>query len=104
MAAISISISGRDMINRSRKILNIFFLIVFLLLSSVICLFHTESPFGYDPLCPACRFQNSAIAVAQFDFFQLPILTILETIELEREIPCEFITLPLFDARSPPPA
>jgi hypothetical protein len=90
------------MVGRSWKILNIFFLLIFLLLSSCISLFHTEKPLGYDPLCPACRFQHSTLATAQIDFVQLPTAVVLETVQAPHEIFYEAAALPLLAARAPP--
>jgi hypothetical protein len=91
-----------NMAGKSWKILNVFFLLVFLFISTCICLFHTEAPLGNDPYCPACKFKNSAIATAQIDIYQLPILEIIETLQLADEILYEAIAHPLLTARSPP--
>ncbi len=81
MPVISFKLRGENMIGRSWKILNILFLLIFLLLSTCIGLLHTENPLGYDPLCPACRFQHSTLATAQIDVVQLPTAVVLETVQ-----------------------
>jgi hypothetical protein len=90
------------MIGRMRKVLNIAFLLTFLLVSSGICFFHTEKPGGHDPFCPACKFQNSAVATAHFEFFQLPILTVSETIRPQRPFAGRIGMRPQLTARAPP--
>jgi hypothetical protein len=90
------------MVRRSWKILNIVFLLTFLLLSTCISLFHTEAPLGHDPLCPACKFQHSTLATVQIYFVQLPAPVVLETLPLLHEILQESAALPMIPARSPP--
>ena len=90
------------MAGRNWKICNILFLFLYLLLSSTICLFHTDSPLGNDPLCPACNFQNSALAITQTDLFQLPVLSVFEILQLPGEIPRESVAPILSASRSPP--
>jgi hypothetical protein len=102
MPVISFKLRGETMVGRSWKILNILFLLIFLLLSTCISLFHTENPLGYDPLCPACRFQHSTLATAQIDVVQLPTAVVLETVQTPHEIFYEAAVLPLFAARAPP--
>jgi hypothetical protein len=90
------------MIGPIRKVLNIAFLLMFVFVSSGICLCHTEKPGGHDPFCPACKFQNSAIATAHFEVFQLPILIVCETITLWSPFPRRIGIQPRLAARAPP--
>jgi hypothetical protein len=90
------------MIGRTRKVLNIAFLLMFLLVSSGICFFHTEKPGGHDPFCPACKFQNSTVATAHFELFQLPVMTVSETIRPLRPLVYRVGMRPRLAARAPP--
>lgn len=102
VVSIEVEFLGGHMVGRGWKILNVLFLLTFLFLSTGICLFHTEPPLGKDPFCPACKFQNSVLATAQIDFFQLPILVVFEPIRLTGETPYEAGALLLLAARGPP--
>jgi hypothetical protein len=92
------------MIKRHKKLLNVLFLVLFLLITASINLFHTEKSPWEDPRCPACAFQHSSVATAEFDFFLLPTFSLLEIVKgIEFSEHTTLLTVSI-SARSPPAA
>jgi hypothetical protein len=90
------------MAGRGAKLLNVLFLLVLLIVAAGINFFHTDSSTGMDPRCPACHFQNSAIATAEIDSFELPVLTGFEFENLRQTPALEIEVTLLVPARGPP--
>lgn len=59
---------------------NLFFLLVFLTVTSGINFLHTETDSHTHQNCAACHFQTSTLMTSHINFFHLPQLTLLEIV------------------------
>jgi len=90
------------MLNNSKKLLNLAFLIIFLSLIVFINFLHTEKTLTCNNFCPACHFLNSTFATSQINFFHLPPLYLLETIQAFESFHYKQISIINPLSRSPP--
>jgi len=90
--------------DRQKRIFNIGFLFVFLIVTLGINFFHTEDNAQSSKDCSACHFLNSTIATNQINFFHLPQLTLLETLKTIEDHQFYYIYLIPVSSRSPPQA
>jgi hypothetical protein len=66
--------------------------------------FHSERSIKSDNACPACHYLASVFASAEIDFFCLPALIFLSTLDLRECFPVRDILLISPLSRSPPQA
>ncbi len=67
--------------NRRKIYAHVFFLMGFLTVTLGINFTHTERTLGSSDYCPACHFQNSTFTTSQIDFFHLPQLVLLDSLD-----------------------
>jgi hypothetical protein len=85
-----------------RTVSSLIFLFLFLSVTLCINFFHTESSIHPNHNCPACQFQNSTLATAQFDGFHLPQLTLLEMLKAFEAFDYNSLCFVNPTSRSPP--
>lgn len=68
-------------LGKSKKIFNVSFLFIFLLITLFINFFHTETTLIGDDDCPACHFLNSTFNTNHINFFYLPQLAFIEMLK-----------------------
>ena len=84
------------------KLLNLSFLLFFLIITLFINFFHTDKTVLSKDNCPACNFQHSALATSQIHFFQLPQLYLLEPLKTFYSFSYQEISYLNPTSRSPP--
>jgi hypothetical protein len=87
-----------------RKLLHLTFLLMLLIVSVSIDLFHDEKDTGRTSSCPACTFHLSSIADSIVVFISLPRPALIGMVELTNPPEHEFSPDSLHAARSPPSA
>jgi hypothetical protein len=90
------------MMNHFKKFHHLICLGLFLSTVLFINFFHTEETLCTDDDCPACNFLSSAVATGQIDFFHLPQLSLLETVQIFYKIEFKQVFLIHPISRSPP--
>jgi len=81
---------------------NLVFLLVFLVISATIGLFHTEANLRVDASCPACTFQSCSVAIDATNFYQQPELSLFDrTSPVEYLVRARLIVVNI-PGRSPP--
>ena len=93
---------GRPMIDRHKKLLNIIFLLLFVVVAVSINLFHTENGAGQDPLCPACTFLHSTVATVQLVFHLQLTFVLIEIVKGIELFEHDTVMLASISARAPP--
>ncbi len=88
----------------NQKPLNLAFWALFLAVTATINVCHTETGFDFDPSCPACSFQSTCLATAVIHFFQLPVVSLLEIMDVFVAVHYADEIVPNFASRSPPAA
>ena len=78
------------------------FLLIFLLINLFINFSHCEKKVRSSYFCPACHFQNSTLATSQINFFHLPPLFTLETLNSFESFQYKHIFFIRPTSRSPP--
>lgn len=72
----------KEGMNKKSKIyFNLLFLSLFLSVTLFINFFHTERTIERNDNCPACQFQYSSLTTCQINFFCLPPLSFLSTLQ-----------------------
>lgn len=66
---------------KNKKYFNLLFLSLFLFITLFINFFHTEKTLERNDNCPACQFQHSSLTTSQINFFCLPPLSFLSTLQ-----------------------
>jgi len=90
------------MIKKYEKLFNVAFLLAFLFVSLLVNFSHCEKKVHSSYFCPACHFQSSALATGQINFFMLPPLSTLGTLNSFEPFQYKHIFFIHPNSRSPP--
>jgi len=88
--------------SKHRLIIHLLFLGCFLALTLFINFFHTDHSVSSSKTCPACQFQNSTLTTSQINFFQIPQLYMLDSLNICENSIGDQIYLISPASRSPP--
>jgi len=89
-------------LGKSKKIFNVSFLFIFLLITLFINFFHTETTLMGDDDCPACHFLNSTFITNHINFFYLPQLAFIEMLKTVASFNYTHVFFVDPSSRSPP--
>ena len=88
--------------HKSQLLLAVLF--IFLGVALSINFLHTETNTHQNNNCPACHFQNSTLVTHLINFFHMPQLTVLETLQTSELLPSQQVYFISPSSRSPPQA
>jgi hypothetical protein len=88
--------------SKTKKLFNLAFLFIFLVVTLFINFFHTEKIILKNDNCPACHFLNSSITTSQINFFHLPPPSILGTLKTFEPFNYTYVFIIDPSSRSPP--
>ncbi len=89
--------------NRGARKIHFIHLLYFFIFVAFINFFHTDSILENSPVCPACQFQQSNIALAFMLFLFLVIFSCLQLLAISESFPAFFISFFHKKSRAPPP-
>jgi len=89
---------------KRKKLFNLVFLFVFLIITLFINFFHSEKTLTSSDNCVACNFLNSTFMTSQINFFILPKPSALGILEAFYSFNYAYIETIQSSARSPPQA